>query len=158
MDNNIAIIIIALIGSVSGVLAFIEGRASRKAQEKNKQMDAEKTHAETIDIATDTYITLIAPLEKTVEDLRAELKKMRSENEGLRIDLDIVKMENKKLKAENAAIREENSEINDKLNNVIIENALLRRWAKDLSVQVSKYETPSPEPIIRKNNQIGEIK
>jgi len=70
MGENITAIIIALIGAITGVLAFIG--------------QFRKGRAEAADILTDTATALIVPLRAEMGELREQLYDLRIENERLR--------------------------------------------------------------------------
>ena len=53
-------------------------------------------------------------------------------------------------------LRKEIAELRKELDDLRVENVLLRRWAEALSIEVSKYETPCPEPVIPKKQKIGD--
>ena len=107
-------ILAATAGGLLSRLFTIRARVkSENANAAQAEAEAKATQIENIrKIVDEIYEPAFKSLNKTVAELRAEVKEVRDENEKLRDEIRAIKEENEKLKGENENLRKAIREIN----------------------------------------------
>lgn len=138
MDAEIYAVIVAVIMSIPGILAYAAQRKQNKAIAEKTIADAGKSEAETAGILTGAASSLVVTL--------------RTELQGMRCDMDILqaKIDKQQLKIEKQ--QESISKLQQIVKRVQLENEMLRSWAKGLTLRVIALGgVPDPEPNIHEN-------
>ena len=100
-------------GYISRILTIRARVKTENAGAAQAEAEAKATQIENIrKIVDEIYEPAFKNLNKTVAELRAEVKEVRDENEKLRGEIRAIKEENEKLKGENDNLRKAIREIN----------------------------------------------
>ena len=125
LQDNLGIIITGFTGFITSVFAFFKGR-------KQLQSDNKKSEAGALESTQSVYDTLTRHMEKSLNDMKEEIKDVKTENVEQRKEMRKLQADNRNLHIEISNMMKENNELKDMVRKLSSEN-------EKLYAELSKY-------------------